>query len=286
MPLFSVIMPVFNAEKTVAEAVHSILTQSFTNWELVVTNDGSTDSSLDILAAETEKLENVSLLDQENQGLGAARNAAVQKSSGKWLVFLDADDYWASNKLAELQIAIHSNAAAEVIYHPIMELMPNGLMRKRRFWTVHSNKELLQKGNPLVPSAVAIKRDVFLKHGGFIKDRDQVEDLMLWFRLFDAGTTFGVIHKPLTVYRIGSGVTSNLEDHLIKVFRAVDEAVDAGIIPASVLSAFKQRKYYEAARQLHKMGAFKDALNYYNLSEAKDAKYHLFQAFCRLGIRL
>lgn len=286
MPFFSVIMPVFNAEKTLAEAVHSILTQSFTNWELVVTNDGSTDSSRDILAAETEKIENVSLLDQENHGLGAARNAAVQKSSGKWLVFLDADDYWASNKLAELQIAIETNAAAEVIYHPIMELMPNGLMRTRRFWTVHSNEDLLQKGNPLVPSAVAIKRDVFLKHGGFIEDRDQVEDLMLWFRLFNAGTTFAVIHKPLTVYRIGTGVTANLEDHLKKVFQAIDKAVDAGLIPANNLSAFKQRKYFEAARQLHKMGAFKDASNFYKRKEGNSVKHRLLQTICKLGIRL
>ena len=284
MPLFSVIMPVYNAEATLAEAIRSVVHQSFLDWELIITNDGSTDSSRALMAEETKEIKHVTIIDQENAGLGAARNTAVQKASGMWLVFLDADDYWASNKLEALNRAILDHPEADVIYHPVMELQPNGLMRKRQFWRIDSTAEFLQRGNPLVPSAMAIKKSVFEKHGGFIEDRAQVEDLLLWFRLLAANTKFEVINKPLTVYRLGTGVTANLEDHLNKVFHAVEQAIAEGVLPENAKTAFEQRKFYEAARQLHKMGDFSTALTYYNRVKPVGLKQHFLQLLCKMKI--
>ena len=100
-PLISVIMPAYNTEKYVAEAVQSILGQTYSPIELICINDGSTDGSLDILKSFGDKVVIVDL--ERNSGIAAARNAGIRISRGKFVAFADADDIWKPNKL-ELQL--------------------------------------------------------------------------------------------------------------------------------------------------------------------------------------
>ena len=272
MPLFSVIIPVYNAAATLPQTLESLARQSFKDFEVLVVNDGSTDNSLEILKTETKEWTNIHIINQENKGLGHARNTAAGKAKGDWLAFLDADDYWASDKLLTHAQYIANHASAEFIYHAIFERYVNGRMRKRKVLTVHSLDEFVAKGNPFVPSALAIKRIVFLDAGGFIEDREQVEDLLLWFRLLHKKVDLLAINRPLTVYSMGAGVTGNLEEHLQKVKQAADQARQEELINQRQFAHFLDRKNFEAARQLHKLGQFEEANLYYNKCTLPDLK--------------
>ena len=92
MPEISVIIPCFNQEKYIAECLDSVWAQTFTNYEVIIVNDGSTDDSLKIIKQYTNKYKNFRLLDQSNQGVVFARNNAISKAKGKYIYPLDADD--------------------------------------------------------------------------------------------------------------------------------------------------------------------------------------------------
>ncbi len=264
MPYFSVLIPAYNAAQTLAETLQSVAKQSFADFEVIVVNDGSTDNTEAIITHEAPAFKQFKSLAQTNRGLGHARNAAANLASGTWLVFLDADDVWAANKLQILREAIAGNPAAEFVYHPIFEKYPNGHLRKRKFIPVKNMDDFVRSGNPFVPSALAMKKEVYAAAGGFVEDRTQVEDLYLWFKLLAEKCVLLALHKPLTVYRVGAGVTANLAEHLQKVERACRVAQASGHITQHQAETFLQHKNYEAARQLHKLGKFDEALGFYN----------------------
>ena len=284
MPKFSVIIPVYNAAATLPQTLESVAKQSLADFEVILVDDGSTDNSAEIVVSETKEWENFQVIPQENMGLGYARNVAAKAATSDWLVFLDADDYWAADKLTVLNDAIRQNPTAELLYHAIFEKYPNGNMRKRAFWEVSNLADFIENGNPFVPSAVAIKRDVFFKAGGFAEDRNQVEDLLLWFKLLAGGINVQAIKRPLTVYQVGVGVTGNLMEHLEKVKKALSGAREAGFISEAHEATFLQRKNYEVARQLHKLGDFAKAGEFYALLTELSLKKRLLKALCKLKI--
>lgn len=97
MDKISVILPVFNGEKYLKKAIESVLNQTFTNLELIIVNDGSTDDSLNIINEFDD--DRIKLINQANQGPGAARNNALEIATGKYIMYLDSDDYFTSDAL-------------------------------------------------------------------------------------------------------------------------------------------------------------------------------------------
>ncbi len=285
MPLFSIIVPFYNAQKTLAETLVSIKNQQNTQWELIAVNDGSTDNSLAIYEEITHDWSNVTLINQENKGLGVARNIAAKKASGTWLVFLDADDIWSNNKLDVLEGAIAHQHDVDFMYHAIFERYANGILRKRKLRPIQNTRGFIYTGNPFVPSAIAIKKNAFLKFHGFVEDRNQVEDLGFWFTLLDAKINMKAINKPLTIYRMGEGITANLNDHLQKVEVAAKEACQKKLISAAERDYFLTHKNYEAARQLHKLGDFKQAIEFYQKGHST-LKSKCLVALCKIKFRV
>ena len=108
MPDFSVVIPFFNSEKTLNRAISSVLSQSFRDWELVLVNDGSTDSSEDVAKFYLSD-SRISCLSQANKGVSAARNLGAKQSKGEWLIFLDSDDELALNSLDVFITKIRKN---------------------------------------------------------------------------------------------------------------------------------------------------------------------------------
>ncbi|MEQ3662248.1 MAG: glycosyltransferase family A protein [Flavobacterium sp.] len=100
MVKISVVIPVFNKGFILNETLNSVLQQSFTNYEIIIINDGSTDNSLDIIS--TFEDSRIRIYSQDNKGAAAARNLGIRKSNGEFIAFLDADDYWFPNHLEEL----------------------------------------------------------------------------------------------------------------------------------------------------------------------------------------
>lgn len=115
LPLLSIIIPVYNAEKTVGRAVLSVLDQAFVDFELILVNDGSTDESLIIMERFAEMDSRIKLFSQQNEGVSTSRNFGIQKAKGKYITFLDADDYYVENGLAKIMKDIDENTQL-VIY--------------------------------------------------------------------------------------------------------------------------------------------------------------------------
>ncbi len=97
MPEISVILPVFNSEEFVRKSIESVLAQTFEDFELIIVNDGSTDSSKDII--DSFKDDRIRLINQSNQGPGAARNNALKMAQGRYVMYLDSDDWFTSDAL-------------------------------------------------------------------------------------------------------------------------------------------------------------------------------------------
>ena len=106
--MISVVIPLYNKEQSIAATIQSVLAQTYTDYEIIVVDDGSTDNSLKVVQERVSELENerVRIIHQENAGVSAARNKGILESKGKYIAFLDADDLWAPNYLATLAALI------------------------------------------------------------------------------------------------------------------------------------------------------------------------------------
>ena len=102
IPMVSIIIPVYNAEKYLSQCLNSLLEQTFADFEIICVDDGSTDNSLMILKEYEQKDDRIIVIEQKNQYAGVARNNGMKRAKGKYLLFLDADDYFADNMLEEL----------------------------------------------------------------------------------------------------------------------------------------------------------------------------------------
>ncbi|MBE9039696.1 glycosyltransferase [Oscillatoriales cyanobacterium LEGE 11467] len=114
MPLISVILPVYNGEKTVRETIDSVLTQTFYDLELLVIDDGSIDGTQEILDGVSDP--RFQFFSYTNGGLAASRNRGIDRASGKYFAFIDADDLWTETKLEEQLAALQSYPRAAVAY--------------------------------------------------------------------------------------------------------------------------------------------------------------------------
>lgn len=109
-------MPCFNAEKSIGKSIDSVYRQTFTDFELLVVNDGSTDGSLDILNELAKIHDNLRVIDQANKGPGAARNHGIKEAAGEFIAFLDSDDSWHPDCLSKLHRALKTDTDAAIAY--------------------------------------------------------------------------------------------------------------------------------------------------------------------------
>src|SRR3712207_3352824 len=114
MPLISVIIPVYNGEKTIQETIESVLNQTFPSFELIVINDGSHDSTLDIVSSIKDP--RIKVFSYPNAGLSASRNRGISVACGEYVSFIDADDLWTPDKLEAQYKALQANPQAAVAY--------------------------------------------------------------------------------------------------------------------------------------------------------------------------
>ena len=128
-PLISIVMPLYNAGPFVGEAVASVNSQTFSDWELIVVDDASHDASADIMAGLAAEESRIRLLRQpRNLGAAAARNAATAQAQGRWIAFLDADDLWEPEKLARLLRFAETNGHA-FVHHWYRRMAADGTPR-------------------------------------------------------------------------------------------------------------------------------------------------------------
>lgn len=206
---FSVIIPLYNKSPYVGKAIDSVLSQTFTDYELIIVDDGSTDNSLEIATTAIEDRGNCRLIRQENAGVSVARNNGVAVSKGEYLCFLDADDWWEPIFLEEMArlIAEFPNAGIYGTNYTIV----NETKCKTRVAKIGVN-EGFEKGYfnycqayaktmymPLWTGAVCIPRGVFDEMHGFPKGVKLGEDFILWIHIA-LKYRVAFLNKPLACY--------------------------------------------------------------------------------------
>jgi glycosyltransferase involved in cell wall biosynthesis len=206
---FSVIIPLYNKASYVANAIGSVLNQSFTNYELIIVDDGSKDDSADIASKAIEGHGNCQLIRQENAGVSMARNNGVGMSQGEYLCFLDADDWWEASFLEEMEKLIVEFPDAGI--YGTNYVIVNETRQKTRVASVGVDAGF-EKGYinycqvyaktmymPLWTGAVCIPRRIFDEMGGFLKGIKLGEDFLLWIRIaLKHKVVF--LNKPLAYY--------------------------------------------------------------------------------------
>lgn len=201
MPLVSVIMPCYNMEKFIAHSIQSVRNQSFTNWELIIVDDASTDKTADKVRPYCEQDERVKLtVKSRHSGIANSRNQALASAKGRYLAFLDADDIWHPDKL-ERQLAF---------------------MQENKVAFSYSAYELIdEEGQPLqktIATAGNLNHDAYLRNtiigcSTVIVDKEKVgevtvpdfrtsEDTATWLNILRKGFLAYAIDEVLVSYRI------------------------------------------------------------------------------------
>jgi glycosyltransferase involved in cell wall biosynthesis len=190
-PLVSVIIPAYNAAATLGEAIASVLGQSCRDFELIVVNDGSTDNTAEILGGFDQRF---TVINQPNAGAAAARNKGLAAACGTYIAFLDADDFWRPELLAQLVPPLESDRKSSLAYADLEIVDSNGKPLHTSLiggTKAHAPalEEILQQVWPIMPSAVVMRRDVLEAIGGFCTEFRgcTYEDLYCWMRARELG---------------------------------------------------------------------------------------------------
>jgi glycosyltransferase involved in cell wall biosynthesis len=171
-PLVSVIIPVYNGQETICRAIDGVLGQSYREREVIVVDDGSTDSTVELLRKYASKIR---LVEQKNGGVASARNHGIKLADGEYVAFLDADDFWIQEKLA-IQVEILRRHPSVGLTFSNLEVV-NKQGERLGFTLVPSHlrsapswEDLLVKGSRVLVSTVLARREIILQVGGFDAD--------------------------------------------------------------------------------------------------------------------
>lgn len=207
-PLVSIIVPAYNVAEYIAEALDSALAQTFRDFEIIVVNDGSPDTT-QLEKVLTDYYDKIIYIVQENGGAAAARNSAIAAARGSLLAFLDGDDVWYPEKLAVQTDFLRKNDF-EMIYCDAL-LFGEPLYEGKTFMHGAPSKgavttESLLDGscNVLTSGSVVLKESV-VNYGSFDQKAVRVEDFELWFRLSKNRVKIGYQEKVMVKYRIRAG---------------------------------------------------------------------------------
>ena len=271
---FSIIVPLFNKAPYVAKAVQSVLDQTFSDYELVIVDDGSTDASVEIAAKVIEGHAQCRLVTQKNAGVSMARNNGVAASQGDFLCFLDADDWWEPRFLEEMNQLVSEFPEAGI--YGTSYTIVNETKQKTRVASIGVDKGFV-KGYvdycqtyartmymPLWTGAVCIPRLVFEEMRGFPQGVKLGEDFLLWIHI---ALRYNVVflNKPLAFYNQdveasnrGVGRLHKPEEHMLwnltdlepiektnpNYKQLVDNLRTYGLMPYYI-----SKEYHEAAQQ-------------------------------------
>lgn len=190
-PRVSVIIPAFNAAEFIAEALESVFGQTFPEYEVIVVNDGSPDTTA-FEKSLAPYIDCLVYLKQENLGPSAARNAGVLKAQSEFVAFLDSDDVWEPNYFAVQMKALDEDPALDLIYADALltgEGVPPGLtfMKAAPSKGPVTFESLLHAECSVITSCVVARKAALLKAGLFDPEFVRSEDLHLWLRLAHSG---------------------------------------------------------------------------------------------------
>lgn len=273
-PFISVVIPAYNASKTIDRAIKSVFGQTYLNTEIIVIDDGSTDDTAQRVKSYGNK---VKYIYQSNAGAGAARNLGVDASKGEWIALLDADDEWHPRKI-ELQLK-YIQAVPDIVLvsnNPLIVRdcqdvpFPEVSKEDKNSFFIWKHSEFLRR-NKMHTSSVLIKREVYQSVGGCDPSLINAQDRDLWLKVLYRG--IGIcVNLPLTKYHHMGG---SLSRNVVRRFRCDITLIDRwdnrisnslDIDKRIPVSFFKRNKYavlYTMVFKLLKLGMDKDAKSFW-----------------------
>ena len=265
IPMFTVLMPVYNHAAYVPEAIRSVREQTFAGWELLVVDDGSTDSSaalVDDLAGADER---ITALHQANAGPAAARNTALEQARAKWLTYIDSDDVWYPDTLQAYADHITAHRDARFIYGYRDRLDEDGSITELEGEYqdgVTGTAELWERMY-LSHLCVCYRRKLLDVAGGYDAELRTCEDYELYLRL-SLHCRFEPLGRPTGLRRRHGGNISRqtgrtrmTEAEVLRRF--VERQGGADVLEPDRIVRRLGRLYYTAARQYFRAGCFRQA---------------------------
>lgn len=238
----SIIVPVYNVEEYLEECLESLVNQNYSDYEIIAVNDGSTDNSLKILKKYEKKHKKlIKVYDKENGGLSSARNFGIEKSKGKYLFFVDSDDYILPNSLNILDKYL--NKDYDIIGYPF--IMGN---EEHSVFLKTSNKDIQDKikrlitGSPGAQNKIC-KKELYTKNNITFLDGVYYEDLATTPKLALYAKKVKFIDEPLYFYRVRSNSIMNNPIYNPKV--------DAIFVVLEQLKDYFNERYKEEIEYLH-----------------------------------
>jgi len=278
MPEVSVIMPVYNGEKFLAEAIESVLNQTYHDLELIVVNDGSTDRSQEIIESYSDP--RVRNIIQTNKGLPIARNAGIEASNGKLITFLDCDDVYLPDSVMRRIKYFEENTRCRFLYADSVLINENGRTLAKSTWQFQrvepiSGKcfrELFLKGTFLNTCSVMMRREILDQVGTFDRTFRHALDYDLWLRIA-YHYSFDVLKVPVVKYRRHSSNMSN---------RTANEDLYSALALLKAVKTLPDLDKVVGKREIRNRlysQCFDVAYNYLRQGDAKAARYWLRKAW-------
>lgn len=223
-PLFSIIIPTYNRAKTLDRALNSIANQIFHDFEVIVSDDGSTDETKTVVDKYLENIDIKYVWGENWGGPARPRNKGLKIAKGEWVCFLDSDDWWYPNKLEQVFKNMHKG---DVIYHDLDVYMAQG---KKSFYRDKGRRmkhpvinDLMTRNNRIYNSSFSVKKELLDKTGGVCEDKSLVaaEDFDLWIRISKLTDSFLYIPMKLGAYWLGDDNISEVSEKQISIIKAV-----------------------------------------------------------------
>ena len=212
-PLISIVVPVYNVEEYVSKCIRSILQQTFKNYELIVVNDGSTDDSLGKLQQFSDN--RLKIIDQKNKGLSGARNTGIKHAVGKYITFIDSDD-WISNDYLEVMINCAKKYNADIV--SIKECIVDNenkyhyKNRKFRIFKQNAADALFGFFDTNYAWGKLIKRDIMTKYSIQFPEGRNYEDIGTMYKIYDHANIVVLSNRANYFYSVREGsITFNRE---------------------------------------------------------------------------
>ncbi|SDE77793.1 glycosyltransferase family 2 protein [Cellulophaga baltica] len=214
-PIVSIITPVYNSEEHLRHCLESVMSQKYVNWEHILVDDCSTDQSAEIIEQYSRRDFRIKYIKLDsNSGAGVARNTAMKNATGRFIAFLDSDDYWDENKLSKQITYMLDNKYAFTYtdYFIVEKNNPNPKYIIQSPKKIDYNKML---NNDYIGCLTAIY-DKELLGLNLMPDIRKRQDWVLWLRLLQKCDYAHAINEPLANYRIGNSSLSNNKFKLLK----------------------------------------------------------------------
>lgn len=259
---FSVIIPAYNAERYIGKAIESCLSQTYPPHEIIVVDDSSTDHTAKIAESFPSPVRVLRLA--ENSGVSVARNRGVAASTGDWLAFLDADDWFFPEKLEHQRRCALESRQAVLIYTGYRMTDIRGSESYGRFVSPSELWPMLRYRCPILLSSVALRRDAFDSVGGFDPAHRAAQDWDLWLKIAARYSVelFAAVPEPLAAYR---RVAGSLSSSAMRYFRERTLMIESScLLGTSGFSRFLWRRrisafnYYDTSIALREEGSLLD----------------------------